>query len=256
MDEGIDTRTAGALESPPRPNLHRVCSECGKQLRPKPGRKLRTDAKTCGARCRTNRSRRLRRLKYQEKRLRQDEERGIDRSVDGQGTSALAPMVDTRGGMRVRDILARTFQEELRPIIREQITEETLRAIQRLVALTPVMVEAIGRDLEHPDPKIHQRAYSVLARYTLGHTAIVTPPEEASRRTMTVIFDGMVRPGQDPAPEPIEAKASEPPRVCNSCDQTKPAVEFVERSDRCIDCHNELQARMRKVLGEEGDGLA
>ena len=165
-------------------------------------------------------------------------------------------MVATKGGTRVRDILAKTFQEELRPIIREQITEETLRAIQGLVALTPVMVEAIGRDLEHPDPQIRQRAYSVMARYTLGHTAIVTPPEEASRKTMTVIFDGMVRPGQDPEPREELPAPEARPRTCDVCQETKPADQFVEDSDRCQACHGQLLAKLRDVLGEEHDGVA
>jgi hypothetical protein len=149
------------------------------------------------------------------------------------------------------------MQEELRPVIREQITQETLRAIQGLVALTPVMVEAIGRDLEHPDPVIRQRAYSVMARYTLGHTAIVTPPEEANRQSMTVIFDGMVRPGQSPNAdiESMPPNADIETKTCNSCDVTKSADLFVENSDRCADCHDALQARMREVLGEE-NGLA
>jgi len=143
------------------------------------------------------------------------------------------------------------MRDELRPVVREQITEHTLRAIQGLVALTPVMVEAIGRDLEHPDPVIRQRAYSVMARYTLGHSAIVPPPEEAHRQTMTVIFDGMVRAGQQPTTiEADPAPVDEPQRICNSCDATKPAAEFVEHSDRCVVCHEQLQARMREVVGD------
>jgi hypothetical protein len=142
------------------------------------------------------------------------------------------------------------MQEELRPVIREQITEETLRAIQGLVALTPVMVEAIGNDLTHPDPAIRQRAYSVMARYTLGHTAIVTPPDEAPRQNMTVVFDGMVRPDR---PEVVLTPEGEDMRVCNSCDTAKADDQFVENSDRCVGCHDALQARMHEVMG---DGVA
>jgi len=226
--------TSEALASPPRPNLHRVCTECGKQL-------LTTNprAKTCSQKCRNRRSRRL----AAERRAQELAERQINPAVDGVGTAAVAKADG--------DLLARVMQEELRPVVRENITQDTLRAIQRLVALTPLMVEAMGRDLQHPDPQIRQRAYTVGMRYTLGHSAIVTPPEEASRQTMTVIFDGMVRPGQEPAPELEAPPVDTAPRICNSCDETKPADQFVEHSDRCKTCHDELHARMSAVLGQE-----
>lgn len=208
-------------------------------LVPPPGKRLRDDKLTCSTRCRTARRRRVNK-----------EARQIDPTRDGRGTAALQRSIDTNG-KKAPDAVQRAVQEELRPVVREQITEDTLRAIRRLVALTPVMVEAIGRDLEHPDPVIRQRAYSVMARYTLGHSAIVTPPEDATRQTMTVIFPGMVRPGQDSAIEGTTAPpVDEPPRTCNSCDATKPAVEFVEHSDRCKDCHAEMQERMQEVVGD------
>lgn len=217
----------------------------------KPG--ARPDAKTCSPKCRSKRSRRVTRARKRDK-------RGITLET-GIGAEALAELspsgsLDPKRDRRVKEILATVFQDEFRPIVRESITDDTLRAIQGMVALTPLMVEKIGEDLNHPDPAVRGRAYTVMARYTLGHQAIVTPPKDEAHQQLTVNF-AMPRPESTPTSAEAEAPAEleQETRECEACGAEKPASQFVEHSDRCTDCHESLRARLEGVL-EKGDGVA
>src|SRR5690349_23145594 len=48
-------------------------------------------------------------------------------------------------------------KEELRPIVRAAITDDTLRAIDKLVGLTGRMIDALEEDLDADDMVIRQR---------------------------------------------------------------------------------------------------
>lgn len=156
----------------------------------------------------------------------------------------------------VEDVLHEVAQEELRPVVRDAITEDVLRAIQDLVGLTPKVVAAITEDLTGDDPTLRQRAYTLIAKYTLGHPAIVRPPEEATGQL--VVNVGLPRPsdagsGSAPAIEGTAAEISDDTRECDVCHTDKPVNEFVAGSNRCQQCHDEFQAAVRAKLDGEDD---
>lgn len=148
------------------------------------------------------------------------------------------------------NLLREVAKEELRPIVREAITEEVLEAAAQLVGLTPLMVAAIKMDLESDDATIRQRAYSVVARYTLGNASIA-PNAENAPPAVTVSFN-IPRPSDQPeasdAPPP-DAEVVEDDHTCAGCDETKPQSEFVGLSDRCRACQAALDARVAERFG-------
>lgn len=201
--------------------------------------------------CRGRRSRRIARERKRE-------------NLRGQtpGTAAISKMVRQKD--RISDVARDVMQEELRPVVREAITEETLRAIQSMVALTPIMVQAITEDLVGtqledgtiipPDPQIRQKAYSLLARYTIGHGAIVQPEQQDPNNQLVVVFDGMKRPEVAvQADAEATAEPEEELRTCMGCSRELPADQFVGRSDRCHVCHQALKARAESILSPKDD---
>lgn len=147
------------------------------------------------------------------------------------------------------DVAERVVKEELRPVVREAITEDTLRAIQDLVALTPKVVDAIREDLASDDAVIRQRAYSLVAKYTIGHPAVVKSGEENDSKQIIVNF-ALPRPGD----EPVDAEATaveleaEDFRQCDLCGADKPVTDFVAGSSRCASCHEQQQIHAQKLL--------
>jgi hypothetical protein len=204
-----------------------VCSECGEAL-------ANPQAKTCGAACRQKRARR------------------IKRSQTGRPPlpEHLAVMSAEKGDKLVHEVA----KEELRPIVREAITEDVLRAAGRLVALTPMMVDAIEEDLQSSDKILRQKAYSLLARFTLGNQSIAPQADAPAQQPMQVVFN-MPRPGSTDAPVPLpaehedDAAPAEEVQECMECHDYKPLADFFGGSNRCIACHEELQAKVRERFG-------
>lgn len=156
---------------------------------------------------------------------------------------------------RRTDVTREIVKEELRPVVRAAITEEVLRSIQDLVGLAPRVVELLAEDLESTDSIVRQRAYSLVAKYTLGHTAIVTPDQEGKGQ-MVVNFH-MPRPDDEPRVEyDVDGEAvevdQETERECAFCEETKSVDQFVTNSDRCLECHTKLQEQAQALLQPEG----
>lgn len=133
------------------------------------------------------------------------------------------------------------MDQALAPVVREALTEDVLQAIKTLVGLTPKAIQAIEADLSSENDFIRQGAYRLLARYTLGHPALV--PEMDSDKQVVVVVNGIARPqaptqpGEHLAtPEPIEGVEVAETRVCDTCNEEKPVPEFVGTSHRCQDC--------------------
>lgn len=209
---------------------HRVCSECRNPLGDNP-KQL-----TCGADCRGKRSRRLARSK-----------KAKGRVADQTGFQALAPGSATAPVLE--DVARDVMREELAPVVREAITEDALRAIQKLIALTPEMVDKLAVDLQSTDDVVRQKAYTLGLRYTIGHGAIVTPPGEGEAgNKLTVIFDGMKRPDFE---ESVDAEVVDETRVCTGCGTEKTVDKFVGHSDRCQECHDALRSRAEALLTKE-----
>jgi hypothetical protein len=207
----------------------KVCSECGKPLE-------RANQKTCGTTCRSKRSRRIKRSRAaaakstNEKRTHAEHLQPLNQAVN-------------RGA---RDVAHKILEDELRPIVRESITEDVLKGIGDLVKLTPRMVELIGQDMESEIPDVRQKAYSLLARYTLGNSAVAPQAEQSAGAPMQVVFQ-LPRPGDSGEP-PIRVDATEL-LTCMECQTEKPAQEFVGNSERCQTCHDGLQAKIQERFG-------
>ncbi len=209
----------------------RRCSECGASLRDR-----MASAKTCSDSCRTKRTRRVARSN----RKRMATARAAREYTPEQ--AEVAAMVSAR-----QDVVRDVMRAEVTPIVREALTDDVLAGIQQLVRLTPKMIAAIEADLGSGDDGIRQRAYTLLAKYTLGNPAIAPPPETPVSAGMQVFFE-MPRPG-GAVPAVLESSATEV-RECVECKAEKDAAAFVADSDRCQECHDRLQATVRGRFGE------
>lgn len=146
------------------------------------------------------------------------------------------------------DVAHKVIEEEIRPVVRESITADTLEAIGKMVALTPAAVAAIADDLASDDPVIRQRAYTLIMKYTVGHQAIVRPPEEEPGGNITVNFE---LPRPDTETQDVESEEVEEAvvmKTCDSCGENKPESEFVANSDRCSNCYKVQQNRAAELL--------
>lgn len=204
--------------------LERRCSECSASLA---GRSPQT--KTCSMNCRSKRSRRLKRANTEPARHQE-----ISEFVRRE-----AP-----------DIGHKVIQEELRPIVREALTEDVLRSLNRLVALTPAMVAALEEDVHSDDATIRQRAYTLGLKYTVGHPAVVRP-EEANHGQQLVVNFQLPRPDSDGIPSSmggdIETGEATELVACDSCAADKPATEFVSGSTRCLECFERRAAEVKAL---------
>jgi hypothetical protein len=220
----------------------RICSEC-----PNPLTGKGPHTKTCSPKCRSARSRRLKRQK-----------------AEAGAASAATPAAQelaARVRGETRDVLHKVIEEEVRPVVRESITEDTLRAIGQMVGLTGAAVAAIADDLASDDATIRQRAYSLVMKYTVGHGAIVTPIEQDKTQPINVHFQ-LPRPPaiegevvlEDEPPEPGEISDAVVVKVCDTCGQEKSPDEMAAASTRCLDCYAKQKARAAALLKDyDGD---
>lgn len=211
---------------------YRVCSECGESLEGKP-----ITAKTCSTSCRAKRSRRLKRA-----------------AKEGGEAKALPPHqkeISERVRGEAEDVAHKVIEEEIRPVVRESITADTLAAISKMVALTSDAVGCIAEDLQSEDAVVRQRAYTLIMKYTVGHQAIVRPPEEEKGGDITVNFE-LPRPekGEDIDGSAEEVELATEMKTCDSCGEDKPADEFVANSTRCLNCYEVQQNRASELIAD------
>lgn len=148
------------------------------------------------------------------------------------------------------DIAHRVIEEEIRPVVRESITADTLAAIAQMVGLTNEAVRCIAEDLQSEDAVVRQRAYTLIMKYTVGHQAIVRPPEEEKGGDITVNFE-LPRPelNSESISDNEEIEAVEI-KTCDACGENKPAVDFVANSTRCTNCYETQQNRVAELLAD------
>lgn len=204
------------------------CSECKEPL-------THPQAKTCSAKCRSARSRRI---KAQRK------------APKNQLPEHLGVLSDVVRG-ETKDTAREVLKEEMRPVVREAITSDVLRAVDDLVALTPRMVDLIREDMESEDPSIRQKAYTLLAKYTLGNPSVAPASAEAQPAPLSVVFQ-LPRPGDDSAgtheAQPAEAVEM---KDCQECGKPAPADEFPDNAERCQACHDALRQRVLERFGAD-----
>lgn len=204
----------------------RVCSECGNSLAD-----FGPQAKTCSSTCRSQRSRRI-------KRIQRD---------NGKKSALPAHQKQVQEIVRheVPDVAHELLKEELRPVVRETLTEDVLHAIDKMVSLTPLAVQALHEDLYSDDATIRQRAYTLLMKYTVGHQALVRPADADPNTQLVVNFE-LPRPGRTEPAQPSEAVEL---RSCDMCGEDKPAGEFIANSQRCRDCWDEQRKAVAEKFG-------
>ena len=206
--------------------MNRVCSECGTSLADK-----RLGTKTCSAKCRKDRSRRL---------ARKTREATEAKSHDPLA-HAVAEELNHRGP---ESVARKVVAEELRPVVREAITEDVMRALRDMVNLTPEAVQVLGEQLRSDDEGLRHKAASLVTRYTLGHPALVTPEETEGRQI--IVHFGLPRPGDDGSAVEVEAEVL---KTCDVCGKEKPESEFVANSDRCQSCFEEQRQLVMERFG-------
>lgn len=191
--------------------------------------------KTCSERCKTHRARRIKR----------------SNALKGQhlpeGLAEVSEVV-TKGA---RDAAHEVLQDELRPIVREMLTEDVLHSISTLVGLTPRAIEKLTEHLESSDETISQRAYTLLMKYTLGNPSVAPPPSTPQAGGLNVVFN-VPRPGDSTAPEVVVPEPDEaaPLRECADCSQSKTEAEFVAGSDRCQECFDGMRGMLVERFGD------
>lgn len=202
----------------------RTCSECGTPLEGNDPRR-----KTCTASCRAKRSRRLKRK--------------TDAATAARARPAHQRHVAAIVEDEIPDVAHEVIAEELRPIVREAITEEVLRSIDQLVALTPDAIKALGEDLESTDDRVRQTAYTLALKYTVGNAAITSDDQPTG---LVVNFE-LPRPGRVAQEDAVPAD-SEEVKECLVCQEDKPLSEFVSNSDRCTTCHAAYAEKVKGLL--------
>lgn len=213
----------------------RRCSECNEPLvfpegHERAGQPKPPGTKTCSDAHRQARARRL-------KRAQQAASSASKHAPEVRDIAAVA-----RGEMK--DVVHEVAKEELRPVVRDAMTEDVLRSIDRLVKLTPQAIDSLEEDLGSADETIRQRAYTLLLRYTMGNPSVAPPPKEQAAQGLQVVFN-VPRPGDVPLPaEPAVSVEHEELRQCGDCHESKPASAFVAGSSRCQDCFDTLQAKL------------
>ena len=232
-----------------------VCSECGEKLPPTaaPTRKTCSDEECKAAgrpACRERRKTRLKRARDSARRI---------KSANGgpEHDYRDTPMQKAVTHQLQGEIGKKILADELRPLVRDALTDNVLQSLLELVAVTPDVVARISEDVNSKDPVVRQKAYTLFMRYVLGHGA-VQPKDEAAQGAFHIHFDSMPRPdgfggGTDDDPETQQLiDAIEVPdghRVCEDCQVPKPLDCFDEEAPRCDDCLGEYK---RKVLAEYG----
>lgn len=206
--------------------LTRTCSEC-----PNPLAGKSVQAKTCSEKCRSARSRRVKRANRKVEEFAE---------ANNAGAQEIAAIVRREAP----DVITKVMKDELRPIVREALTEDVLRAVEQMLGLTPRAVELLAADLESEDSTVRQRAYTLVTKYTIGHPALLRPEDGAGAGQITVNF---ALPRPDDTEEVIEVE-SEEVRTCDSCNTEKPEHEFVAGSDRCRTCFEEQKAAVLEAF--------
>lgn len=213
-----------------------ICSECPNRLEGKPA-----GTKTCSPKCRSKRARRIKR---------QRAENARDRATLPPGMAEVSQVV-TKG---VKDAAHDVLKEELRPLVREQMTADVLGGIGDLITMTPRAIELLKGQMESADEVIAQRAVTLLLKYTLGNPSVAPPPTAVQPGGLNV-FLGVPRPGDSIATsnEPVEGEAVEL-RECQDCHEFKPLHEFVAGSERCQKCFDGLGSLLKERFGDAYDG--
>ena len=219
------------------------CSECGELLVDSVGRPKPAGTKTCSPKCRQKRARRIKRAQVAA---------GAQSKYDVEHQGMAAAVRE-----QVADVTHEVLKEELRPLVREAMTEDVLLNISTLIGLSPKAIAKLEEQMDSEDETISQRAVTLLLKYTMGNPSVAPPPSVQAPAPMSVVFN-IPRPG-DTTAESSDAVTLQPGeadelRECTDCHEEKPDHEFVASSDRCVECFNELRGKVDERFAKETPG--
>lgn len=199
-------------------DVTRPCTECGESVV--------APRITCGPTCRSRRSRRIR-----------------DRRASGREVNRLVTDEAERAAQEI-------LKDELKPVVREALTEEVLAGIQSMIGHVPAAIEAAAADLASDDDVTRQKAYTLILKHTLGSSNLVPDINAEKQQELTVHFN-LPRPEAARSAEWTVAEGDDPVegRECDSCSTVKPASEFVGESHRCRVCFERMRAAADTYLG-------
>jgi hypothetical protein len=147
---------------------------------------------------------------------------------------------------------AELLREELRPHVREAITDEVIDQIKALIAAAPLAIEELKKQLKNPDAELRHKAAKEILRHTTGNKAIV-PDINADHQQDLIVHFALPRP-DDPTPSgPLDAPP-EDLRQCDSCLAWKIPREFEGGSDRCTVCFEKMKAIGEGIVARTAGG--
>jgi hypothetical protein len=220
----------------------RKCSECEELLVYPDGTPKPDVTKTHSKSCRSKRAARIKRAK---------------KARAAAGNSPYAPELQeavAAAAGKVKDAAHDVMVDELRPMVREAMTADVLRGIDKMVKLTPKAIELLEEQLASEDETIAQRAATLLLKYTMGNPSVAPPPTQQAPSPMTVQFN-IPRPGDATTPELALPEDDTPVelRECTDCGEHKAAHEFVGASPRCQLCFDALHATLQERFAVADD---
>lgn len=214
----------------------RRCANCGKPLEGRPNQK------TCSPACRAALKRtRDRTNKRQELRALA----AVETEFPAEGPDEVQAAIQRRRD----DVIREAFVDELRPVLREAIDEDVIRAIKGMVGLAPAAILALKQDLESGDAVLRSKAASLIIKYTMGNN-LVTPTREGSQGGLTIINQlpdapqaAVLETGQTEDVIDAEVDEDDDARRCESCRLPRPASDFVGDAPICNHCLADRRAR-------------
>lgn len=165
----------------------------------------------------------------------------------GEGMGVPADAAQQAAAADPVELAIEVFKQELTPIVREAITDDTIKAIRALVTLHPTLIESLAKDLSNPDPVARGRAQALVAKYTLG---FLDPKNEQNTRPLVINLGDMPHPDDDGA-DPVPEVDSTELRECDRCLEQKPLSDFTADAPRCDECQAEIK---QEVLDHYGPG--
>lgn len=172
----------------------------------------------------------------------------------GEGMGKPADAAQQAGAADPVELAIEVFRQELTPIVREAITDDTVKAIRALVTLHPTLIESLAKDLSNPDPVARGRAQALVAKYTLG---FIDPKAESDRAPLVINLGGMPSPdglgdGTVTSVVPEAAHDAVEVRECERCGEEKTLEHFHEDAPRCNECQAEIKAELEARYGASG----
>lgn len=154
------------------------------------------------------------------------------------------------------------LRENLKPVVKEAITEDLVSRIHEMIGAMPEAIEALIEDInpepDGPDGELtddqldrRQRAYTQLFKLTAANKNLVPDINADKQRDLTVIFGGALA-RSEIAKERLGEEVSGviESKTCDACGVAKSLEDFVGTSDRCQQCFDEMREAAVGIVGD------